>query len=152
MLFCSICIQLSILKLLHLGCFSHTQEHGLLKIVLWVRLFTIHHRSFWELSTGNDQVTKLADMNREVVQEMHFHQVEIRSVDRILCNFWLDLRIFLISTMTLCHHRNIVPSRVSLLFLLYFESCLLFERFRDLLCKFTGTHSTETILVTMKHL
>src|SRR5882757_7786545 len=89
-------------------------------------------------------------MVREVVQEMHLHKVEIQFVDKMLCNFRLDLSFIFINATTLCSRRKIVPSGVTLPFLLFVQSKLLFQGFRDLLCRFTGAESTENILVTMK--
>jgi len=55
-------------------------------IQLSVRLFKIHHRFFWEFRAYIYEVAKLADMVREVVQEMHLYKVEIQFVDKMLCN------------------------------------------------------------------
>jgi len=91
-------------------------------------------------------------MVREVVQEMHLHKVEIRFVNKMLCNFLLNRCFIFINTTTLCCCRNIVPSGVTLPFLLVVKSKLLFQGFRDPLRRFTGAESTENIIVTMKHL
>jgi len=123
---------------------------GLMTIRLSVRLFKIHHCCLWEFRAYIYEVGKLADMVREVVQEMHLHKVEIRFIDKMLCNFWLDLHFIFINAKMLCSRRMIVPSGVTLLFFLFVQSKLLFQGFRDLLCRFTGAESNENILVTMK--
>jgi len=55
----------------------HKLEGGLMIIRLSVPLFKIHHRFFWEFRPDISEVSKLADMVREVVQEMRFHKAEI---------------------------------------------------------------------------
>jgi len=92
----------------------------------------------------------MANMVRVVVEEMHLHKVEIRFIDKMLCNFSLGLRFIFINAMMPCSRRKIIPSGVTLRFLLFLQSKLLFQGFRDLLCRFTGMESTENILVTMK--
>jgi len=51
--------------------------------------------------------------------------------------------------MRLCSRSKIVPTGVTLPFLLFVQSKLLFEGCRDLLCGCTSAESTETMLVTM---
>jgi len=55
-------------------------------IQLSVRLFKTHHRCFWKFRAYISEVAKLVDMVREVVQEMHLHKVEIRFLEKMLCN------------------------------------------------------------------
>ena len=55
-------------------------------IRLSVRLFTINHHSFWEFRAYISEVEKLADMVREVVQEIHLHTDQIQLVEEMLCN------------------------------------------------------------------
>jgi len=49
-----------------------------------------------------------------------------------------------------CSGRKIVPSEVSPPFLLFVQSKLLYQGFRDLLCRFPGTDSIEIIILRMK--
>jgi len=86
-LFCSVAIQLSILKHLLLGYRWQNLEGNLLMNRLLVCLFKIYHRSFWQFSGCILEFAKLADMVREMVQEMHLHKVDIRVVDKMLHNF-----------------------------------------------------------------
>ena len=68
----------------------------------------------------------------------------------MLCNFWPDLGFIFINASMFCSCRKIVPSGVTLPFILFVQSKLLFEGFRDLLCRITAAESTENIFVTMK--
>jgi len=97
-----------------------------------------------------EEVAKLPGMVREGVQETYLHKVEIRFIDKMLCNFWLDECCIFINTTMPCSRRKIVPSGVTLLFLLFVLSTLLSHSFRDLLCRFTGALLTPDILLTMK--
>lgn len=92
----------------------------------------------------------LADMIREVVQEMRLHQLEIHFFDNLMGNFWLGLHFIMIKLTMRFIWRRIVQSGVTLPFLLYVQSRLHFQGFRDLLWRFTGTESTESILLTSK--
>jgi hypothetical protein len=76
-LFCSVRIVLSILKHFLLGCHSEDGEGGIMKIQLSVQVFKIHHCFFWEFRECIAEVAKLAEMVRELVQEMHVHKVEL---------------------------------------------------------------------------
>jgi len=87
MLFFSICIQLWILKHLFSGFRSPDLEGSLMTIQLSVPLFKIYRCVFWDFRSYIQQVAKLADMVREVVQEMQPHKVEIRFINKMLCNF-----------------------------------------------------------------
>jgi len=89
-------------------------------------------------------------MIREVVQEMHLAEIEIRFVNKMLCTFCRNLHCIIINVMTLCSRWQIVPSGVTLPFLLIVQHTLQCQVFQDLLCRFTGPESTESILVTMK--
>jgi len=86
MLFSSICIQPCILKHLFSGSHSEDLEGGLTTIRLLVRLFKIHDIFLSEFRDYISEVGKLADMVREVVQEIQLHKVEIRFVGKMLCN------------------------------------------------------------------
>jgi len=150
MLFYSICIRLSILK--HL-----LFRHSYAKFERWSHdhsivgmLVKIHHHVFWEFRVYIQELSKLADMGREVVQEMHIQIVEMRFFDEMLCNFWRDLSCIFINAKTLCSRRKIVPSGVTLPFLLWVQSKLLLQGLWDHLNRCTGAESTENILVTMK--
>jgi len=80
---------------------------------------------------------------------MHLHKVEIRFVNKMLCNSWPDRRFIFINPTTLCSHRKVVPSAVTLPLLVFVQSKLLFQGCWGNLCRFTGTESTENILVMM---
>ena len=136
--FCHVCIQLSILKHLLSCCRSHDLAGGLITIWLSVCLFKIHCLVIWRFRDYIYEVAKLADMLTEVVQEMHLHKVEIQLVDKMLCNFWLDLHCIFINVTMRCSHRKIAPSGVTLLFLMVIQSKLLVQGFGDHLCRFTG--------------
>ena len=150
MLFCSVQIQPSIVNHLLSGFRSPDMKGGLMTIRLSVRLFKIHHRVLWEFRGSIQEVAKLADMVREGFREMHYHKVEIWLVDKMLCNFWLNLRCIFLNVTVLCSRQKIVPRGVTLPFLLFVQSKLLFQGFRYLLWRFTCAESTENILVTMK--
>jgi hypothetical protein len=70
----------------------------------------------------------------------------------MLCDFSLGLAYIFITMTTLCSHRKIVSSEVTVPLLLFVQSKLLFQGLRDHLCKFTGVELTENILLTMKGL
>jgi len=89
-------------------------------------------------------------MARDVVQEMHLHKAEIWFVNKMLRNILLGLRCIFINVPTLCSCEKIVPSWATLPFFMVVQSMLLFYGFWDLLWRFTGTESTEIILLTMK--
>jgi hypothetical protein len=91
-------------------------------------------------------------MVRGVVQVMHLYKVEICFSDKMLCNVWLNLGFFFIKGIMWCSHRGIVQSGVSLLFLWFFQSKLLFQGFWEHECRFTGVEYIEIILLTMIHL
>jgi len=114
MLFCSVCIQLSILKHLLSSFGAQHLEGGLMIIRMLVQLFRIHHRSFWVFRACISEVAKLVDMFKEVVQEMNLYQVEIGFINKMLCKVWLDLHFNFLNKTTLCSHRTIFPSRVTL--------------------------------------
>jgi len=150
MLFCSISIQLSRLKHLLSGFRLQNMERGIMTIRVSVWLLKIYHRFFWEFRAYNKEVAKLADMVREVVQVRHLHKVEFRIVHKMLCNFWIELHFIFIVMTTLCSCSRIVPSGVTLLLLLFVQRKLLVQRFRDLLCRFTGEVLTENIPLMLK--
>jgi len=89
-------------------------------------------------------------MVREMVQEMHLHKVDIQFVNKMLCNFWLDLDFIFINATMICRHRNIFPSGVTLPFLLLVQHKLLFLAFPVLLCRSTGVELTEHIHLMVK--
>ena len=85
MMLCRVCIQLSLLKQL-LSCYhSQNLEGSPMRIGFLVCLFKIHHRSFWEFSSCIYEVAKLADMVREVIQQMHLDNIENRFVHEMIC-------------------------------------------------------------------
>jgi hypothetical protein len=47
----------------------------------------IHHGVVWMIRDYISEVVKLADMLIEVVQENHLHKVQIKFMDKMLCNF-----------------------------------------------------------------
>jgi len=55
-------------------------------ICLLLHLFKIRYRFFWEFRAYTQEVVKLADMVREVVEEMNLHKAAIRFSDKMLCN------------------------------------------------------------------
>jgi len=63
---------------------------------------------------------------------MHLHKVEIQIFDKMLCNFWFDSHFIFTNAMTLCSYRMNVPSRVTILFLLFVQCKLLLHSLRDL--------------------
>jgi len=138
------------MKLLLSGFCSQYLEVGLMRIWMSVYLFKIHHCFFWEFRAYIYKVANLGDMVREVVQKMHQHKVGIQFVDTMFCNFWRNLHFMFIHMTTLCSHRKIVSSRVTLLFILFVQSKLLFQVFWNLLCRFPSMESTENILMKMK--
>jgi hypothetical protein len=98
-------------------------------IRLSVCLFKNYHCCFWELRARNYIIAKLADMIRDVVQEMHIQKVEIQIVDKMSCNFRLDMHFVVINAMIVCSRRMIVLSGVTLPFLLFDQCKMHFEPF-----------------------
>jgi hypothetical protein len=117
---------------------------------LFVLLLITNQCSLWEYRPCVPGVAKHANMICDVVQEIMFHKVDIWLVNMMLCNLWLDVHIIIIHTMTICSHRKTGPRGVTLPFLLFVESKLQFEGFLHILCRFSGLHLTDTILVTTK--
>jgi hypothetical protein len=76
-MFCTVSIQTSILEHLLSDICWENVEGGLLMIRLSVCLFKIQHCFFWEFRAYISEDATLADIVREVVQEMHLHKVEI---------------------------------------------------------------------------
>jgi hypothetical protein len=68
----------------------------------------------------------------------------------MLSNVQLNLYFIFISATMLGSHRNIVPSGVTVSFLLFVQCKLIFQDCQDLLCTFTDTDLTEDFLVTME--
>jgi len=66
-------------------------------------------------------------MLREVVQEIQLQKVQIRFVDKMLCNIWLHLHFIFINSTTFYSDRLIVPSGVTLPLRLIVQSKLHFE-------------------------
>jgi len=83
-------------------------------------------------------VAKLADMVKEVDQEMHCHNVEIQFVNKMMCNFCHYLCLICINALTLSSHRMNVPSGVTILFLLIIQYIHFFQVLQHLLCRFAG--------------
>jgi len=150
MLFCSLHILLAIVNHLLSGFRSLNLVGWIMTIWLSVCLFKIHHRSFWKIRACIQVVANRPYMVKKVVEEMHVHKVEIRFVDKMLCNFWLDLRCIFINVTTLCSCRMPLPGRVSLPFLLFVQRTLLFQVFWNLVCRLTGVELTGNIIVMMK--
>jgi hypothetical protein len=50
-------------------------------------LVLVHHFTFWKFRACIPEVVKLADMVKTVVAQMFVHKVEIRFVNKMLCNF-----------------------------------------------------------------
>jgi len=112
--------------------------------------FTIHHHSFSEFRACIWELAKLANVVREVIQEMHLQKAEIWFINKKLCNFLADLRIIITDATMLWRHRKIAPSAIIIKFLLSVHSKLTVQAFWDLLCRYPGVEWTEHILVTMK--
>jgi len=149
-LFCSVCITpLMVIHLLVAFC-SQNLEVVLMTIRLSVCLFKIHDHIFWEFGDYISYVATLADMVSELIQEIHLQKFETWFVDKMLCNFWLDLRFIFINVSTACSRRNIVPSWVTLQFLLFVQSKVFLKGCEDRLCRFTCRELTEIMLRMMK--
>ena len=109
-LFCSGYIWLSSLKPVRSGICSRHLASDLMRIPFSVLLLNIDHRFFCEFRAEIYEAAKLADMVRDVVQEMHLHKVEIRLVNKILCNFGLDLHFIFINATRHCSCRKLVKN------------------------------------------
>jgi len=107
-------------------------------IQLSVYLFNIHQCTFCEFRACFQEVAKLADMVWEVVQEMHFHKVEIGYVNKMLYN--LDKICVLSSSM---RRRFASTERLFQVTSLFHSSCL-----RKVTCTFNASVTCFVDLLT----
>lgn len=88
-------------------------------IQLTVRMIQIAHHSFQAVRACFSEVAMLADMVREVIEELGVHKFVIQFINIMLYNFWFNLSVLLINTVQLSRRQMMVPSGVTLPFLLF---------------------------------